>query len=61
LPKEKQTQPVASVAAAPETWSRPAFLEEADPGARLAALDEFAERRDPLALDALAQAMGGRR
>jgi hypothetical protein len=57
LPKPEQAPPAASVAAAPETWSRPVFLEDADPGARLAALDDFAERRDPLAVDALAQAM----
>ena len=56
LPKQGQAATV-SVLDAEETWSRPAFLDDPDPAVRLAALDEFADRRDAVALDTFAQAM----
>ena len=57
LPRQEQAQQVATEADAEEAWSRPAFLDNADPATRLAALDTFADRHDETVIDAFAQAM----
>ena len=57
LPKQEQRRPVLAAADEQEAWSRPAFLEDADPTRRLAALDGFADRHDMIGIDTLAQAM----
>jgi hypothetical protein len=53
LPKHK---PVGS-AMVLDSWSDSAFFEEPDPGGRLVRLDDYAHRRDSVAVNTLAQAM----
>ncbi len=38
-------------------WDTPAFLQDPDPKARLTGLDDYAQRRDTMAINTLAQAM----
>jgi hypothetical protein len=53
LPKQK---PVGS-AMVVDAWSDSAFFDEPDPGVRLLRLDDYAHRRDSVAVNTLAQAM----
>jgi hypothetical protein len=62
LPRDAQigsplNSAAAQAAGTPSRWSASSFAEESDPEARLAALDQLAQRRDATAVDALAQAM----
>jgi hypothetical protein len=53
LPKHKP----AGSAIVLDSWSDSAFLEEPDPSVRLVRLDDYAHRRDSVAVNTLAQAM----
>jgi len=57
LPKPDQAGLAPAATDAQEGWSRRAFLDDADPARRLAALDDLTDRGDTIAIDALAQAM----
>jgi hypothetical protein len=57
LPKQKPAGSAMVRAEGLDAWSDPAFFEEPDPGVRLVRLNDYAHRRDSVAVNTLAQAM----
>jgi len=57
LPKQKPAGSAMVAADGFDAWNDHGFFEEPDPGVRLVRLDDYAHRRDSIAVNTLAQAM----